>query len=78
MQIEESAMEIRKNVEVLARHLQSYDGYMQKLGNTLGTTVSHFNAASKEFKKIDKDVYKITEAESGVEVQQLEKPNVEE
>ncbi len=77
MQIEESAKEIRKNVEVLAKHLQSYDGYLQKLGATLGTTVGHYNTAYKEFKKIDKDVVKITDAEASIEPMQLEKPNVE-
>jgi len=77
MQIEESAKEIRKNIEVLAKHLQSYDGYMQKLGATLGTTVGHYNTAYKEFKKIDKDVVKIAETENAIEPMQLEKPNVE-
>ncbi len=77
MQIEESAKEIRKNIEVLGKHLQSYDVYMQKLGTTLGTTVGHYNAAYKEFKKIDKDVVKISEAESDIEPMQLEKPHEE-
>ncbi len=77
MQIEESAKEIRKNIEVLAKHLQSYDGYMQKLGTTLGTTVGHYNTAYKEFKKIDKDVVKIAETESEIEPLSLEKPSVE-
>lgn len=77
MQIEESAKEIRKNIEVLAKHLQSYDAYMQKLGVTLGTTVSHYNSAYKEYKKIDKDVVKITEIEESVEPMMLEKPSTE-
>lgn len=77
MQIEEGAKEIRKNIEVLAKHLQSYDAYMQKLGVTLGTSVGHYNSAYKEFKKIDKDVVKIAEIEESVEPMMLEKPNVE-
>lgn len=77
MQIEESAKEIRKNIEVLAKHLQSYDGYMQKLGNSLGTSVNQYNLAYKEFGKIDKDVVKIAEIEGKVEPVMLEKPNVE-
>lgn len=77
MQIEESAKEIRKNIEVLAKHLQSYDGYMQKLGASMGTTVNQYNLAYKEFKKIDKDVVKIAETESEIEPMQLEKPSVE-
>lgn len=77
MQIEESAKEIRKNIEVLAKHLQSYDGYMQKLGASMGTTVNQYNLAYKEFKKIDKDVVKIAEVESEIEPMVLEKPNAE-
>lgn len=75
MQIEESAKEIRKNIEVLAKHLQSYDGYMQKLGASMGTSVNQYNLAYKEFKKIDKDVVKIAETESEIEPLVLEKPS---
>jgi len=77
MQIEESAKEIRKNVEVLAKHLQSYDAYMQKLGNSLGTTVNQYNTAYKEFGKVEKDVMKIADVEGKVEPLELQKPNVE-
>lgn len=59
-QIEESAKGIRKNVEALGKHLRSYDEYFKKLGNSLGTTVNHYNTAQKELGKIDKDVYRIT------------------
>ena len=55
LQIEESAKEIRKRIEMLARHLRSYDEYMQKLGNNLGTTVGMYNKAYQEYGKIDKD-----------------------
>ncbi|MEK7637548.1 MAG: DNA recombination protein RmuC, partial [Patescibacteria group bacterium] len=75
MQIEESAKEIRKNIEVLAKHLQSYDGYMNKLGDSMTTSVNQYNLAYKEFKKIDKDVVKIAETESNIEPLVLEKPN---
>lgn len=75
--IEQTAQEIRKNVETLSRHLLSYNEYLQRLGNNLNTTVNAYNLASKEFGKIDKDVMKITEGESKIEVQQLEKPSVE-
>ncbi|MBI3115333.1 MAG: DNA recombination protein RmuC [Candidatus Kerfeldbacteria bacterium] len=77
LQIEQSALEIRKRVEQLAKHLGSYDTYMQKLGNNLGTTVSMYNAAYKEFKKVDKDVVKIAEVESKIEPLELEKPQRE-
>lgn len=53
---------------------------MQKLGNAMNTSVNHYNAAYKELKKIDKDVYKITDGanEMTVEPMLLDKVNVEE
>jgi DNA recombination protein RmuC len=78
LKIEESAKGIRNEVEKLGRHLFSYDSFMNKLGTSLGTTVSHFNNASKEFKKIDKDVLKIADVGGKTEVMELEKPNTEE
>jgi len=78
MQIEESAKEIMINVEKLSKHISSYDDFMKKLGISLGTTVSHFNNASKEFKKIDKDVIRIAGGESKIETLVLEKPKGDE
>lgn len=77
LQIEESAKEIRKRIEMLVKHLRSYDEYMQKLGNNLGTTVGMYNKAYKEYGKIDKDVMKITDGKSEIEVKEIEKPSVE-
>jgi len=74
MKIEETAKEIQANVEKLGRHLNSYDEYFQKLGNSLCTTVNHYNSAYKEFKKVDKDVVRITGEESKIEVLELERP----
>ncbi|NMC51774.1 DNA recombination protein RmuC [Candidatus Kuenenbacteria bacterium] len=76
LQIEESAKEIRKRVEELGRHYASFDEYMKKLGNTLGTTVNTYNSAYKELNKIDKDVVKITEGERKIEPLALDKPNM--
>ena len=78
LQIEESAKEIRKYVEMLQKHLLSYDEYMKKLGNNLGTTVNAYNKASKEFGKIDKDVVKITGKTGEIEPLQIEGPIAEE
>jgi DNA recombination protein RmuC len=74
LSIEESAKEIRKRVEQLGAHLASFDTYMQKLGNNLGTTVGMFNQAYKELGKIDKDVVKITDGEKVIEPLQIERP----
>lgn len=73
-QIEKSAQEIRKRVEMLGRHLASYDNYMEKLGVHLGTAVNSYNNAYKEFGKVDKDVVKITEGDSRIDIKQIEKP----
>ncbi|MFA5022429.1 MAG: DNA recombination protein RmuC [Patescibacteria group bacterium] len=78
LKIEESAKEIRKRVEELSRHLGSYSTYLEKLGNNLSTTVNMYNAAAKEFKKIDKDVVKIAGVESNIEITQIEKPKQDE
>lgn len=75
LQMEASVKEIVKRIEDLGRHLNSYEQFIQKLGGHLSTTVSSYNNASREFKKIDKDIYKITEGASGgdFEVQVLDK-----
>ncbi len=78
MQIEESAKEIKKNVEGLQKHLKSFEEYQIKLGNSLATTVNHFNASNKEFKKVDKDVVRITEVESDIELLDVVKPETDE
>ncbi len=74
MQIEETAKDIVKRVDDLGKHLKSYEEYHTKLGNSLGTAVSHFNNSSREFKKVDKDVIRITGHAVGVETLALEKP----
>ena len=77
MQIEESAKSIKVNVEKLGRHLLSYDSFMKKLGGSMQTTVNHYNNAYKEFKKVDKDVVKISGKDSKIETIELDKPKLE-
>ncbi len=74
LQIEEQAKDIQANVGKLGRHLGSYRTFMEKLGNSLGTTVNHFNSASKEFKKVDTDIYKIAGESVGAEALLLDRP----
>jgi len=76
LQIEESAKVIRSNVEKLGRHVASYEDFMKKLGGSMSTTVNHYNNAYKEFKKIDKDIMKITDGEAKVEPLELDKPKL--
>jgi DNA recombination protein RmuC len=78
LQIEESAKEIRHQVENLSRHLSSYETYIQKLGDHLGKTVGAYNSAYKEFGKVDKDVLKITGSGFESDVKQIEKPSHQE
>lgn len=78
LQIEEQAKEIQKRVGELGRHIHTYEQFMRKLGNSLGTTVNHYNTAHKELKKIDKDVVKIADSEAKVEPLLLEKPILDE
>ena len=79
LQIEESAKEIRQRVDELGRHLRSYDEYFGKVGTALGTTVSHYNTAYKELKKIDKDVLRVTGTSPGIEPGiALSRPDMEE
>src|SRR3989344_867849 len=74
--ISKQAEEIIKQVENLGRHIGSYDSYMEKLGKNLGTTVSMYNHAYKEFAKIDKDVLKISGKSADIEPELLEKPEM--
>jgi DNA recombination protein RmuC len=78
LQIEESAKEIRQRVEMLGKHLAAYNEYLNKLGSHLTTSVNAYNAAAKEFTKIDKDVLKITGADRDkLENGQIDKPNLD-
>lgn len=77
MQIEESAKDIRKQVGNLEKHIRNYDDFLNKLGGHLGTTVNTYNNAYKEFKKIDKDVVKISGKGGEIEPLTLEKPEIE-
>jgi len=79
LKVEDSINDILKNVEKLSTHLNAYKTYHDKLGNTLGTAVNHYNDSSKEFKKIDKDVIKISSGNSKLNVasEEIEKPLLE-
>ena len=77
MQIEESAKDIVKRVSELGKHLRSYEDMHQKLGNSLETTVNHFNKSNHEFRKIDKDVMRITGEVISIETQTVERPQIE-
>lgn len=77
LQIEESAKEIRKRVDELGKHLKTHEEYHNKIGTTLKTVVNHYNIASKELKKVDKDVMRISGSASGLEPVLLEDVSIE-
>lgn len=77
LKIEEGAKSIRKNVEMLGKHIKAYEEFMKKLGSSLGTTVGHYNTAYKELGKVDKDVMRITEGEKNIEVEEIDRPVLE-
>ncbi len=74
LEIEERALDIIKNVEKLGVHVGKYEEYYKKLGNSLATTVNHYNTGYKELGKMDKDVLRITGSGSDIEPLVLNKP----
>jgi DNA recombination protein RmuC len=78
LHIEETVKDVIKNVGDLQRHLSAYQEVHGKLGNALGVVVNHYNTSNKEFKKIDKDIVRITDEGIGVDGLTLDKPSVEE
>lgn len=74
LQIEESAKEIQKRVEILKKHLLNYNEFLGKLGSHLSTTVNTYNRAYKEFAKVEKDAVKLTQGEEKIEPLEIEKP----
>ncbi len=76
--ISEQAQTIIKEVERLGKHLFAYSEHMKRLGQHLDTTVSSYNKAGKELEKIDKDVVKLTSGESKIEIDEIERPTLDE
>jgi len=76
LQIEESTKEIIKRVQMLGRHLLSYESFHKKMGNHLDVAVNAYNKASKEFQKIDKDVARLTDGSPQLEIDQVKGPEL--
>ncbi|MBI5369929.1 DNA recombination protein RmuC [Candidatus Uhrbacteria bacterium] len=72
LQIEESVKDIQKHTELLMRHMKAYEDHHNRLGKHLETTVKAYSASSSELKKIDKDIYKITDGSSGKQLDPVE------
>lgn len=78
LNIQKDTEVIRSNVEQLGKHLRGYEGYLARLGNSLGATVGHYNSAHKELGRIEKDVVKISGGKTEVEPLLLDKPRADE
>ena len=65
-----------KNIDKLGNHLNAYKTYHDKLGKTLGTAVNHYNQSSSEFKKIDKDIIRMSDGDTQIQFEQdlLDRP----
>lgn len=74
LEIQKDTDIIRRNVEQLTRHLINYDGYFKKIGVSLGATVGHYNNASKELSRVDKDIYKIADKSAEIEPLLIDRP----
>ncbi len=79
LKMEESVKEIIKKVGELGHHMTDYEEFIKKMGNSLGTTVNMYNNAYREYRKMDKDVYRITDHEAGGKVEPvlLDRPSGE-
>ena len=72
LQIEESVKEIQVQAEQLMRHLKAYEEHHNRVGKHLETTYRAYNTSTKELRKIDKDIFRITEGKAGKELEPLE------
>ena len=78
--LEKEIENVIKNVRNLSNHLSSYKVYHDKMGSQLRTVVNHYNKSSEEFKKIDKDVTRISGGKINLNLdsEKIEKPNLSE
>lgn len=72
LQIEDSVKDIQKQAENLMRHMRAYEDHHNRLGKQLETTLRTYTSSSQELKKIDKDIFRITEGSVGKEMDPLE------
>jgi len=76
MQIEESAQKIKLQVEQLKKHLNAFEENFDKVGKNLGTTVNAYNNSFKNFKNIDKDIFKLTGEGVTINSEEIDKPTI--
>lgn len=72
LQIEDSVKEIQQHTENMMKHLKAYEEHHNKVGRHLQTTYRAYSDATKELKKVDKDIYRITNGAAGQDLNPLE------
>lgn len=77
LKIEEEAREIQKRVDELKKHLGAYEKYHTSLGSHLQTAVNQYNLSSREFLKIDKDIYRVTGSANNPELPAVENGGID-
>ncbi len=79
LKMAKSIKDVKKRVDELGKHLNAYQENIRKMGSQLGTVVNTYNNSTNEFRKIDKDIIKVSEGESqiGVDLEFVEKPLLE-
>lgn len=79
LKMAKSIKDVKKRVDELGKHLNAYQENIRKMGSQLGTVVNTYNNSTNEFRKIDKDIIKVSEGESqiGVDLEFIEKPLLE-
>lgn len=75
--IQETAVDIIKNVSELSKHLAAYQEHHNALGKSLSTVVNHYDKSNKAYKQIDKDVVRITQESMHLSLEQSDKPQLE-
>ena len=80
LKVERSIEDILKNINKLSNHLNAYKSSHDSLGKTIRTVVNHYNKSSSEFKKIDKDVLKISAGNTQInfDTELIDKPHLDE
>jgi DNA recombination protein RmuC len=68
LKVENSIKDILKNIGKLSNHLNTYKDNHDRLGVALRTSVNRYNDSTNEFKKIDKDIIKISSGNSKLEI----------
>jgi DNA recombination protein RmuC len=76
--VEEKAEEIRRNVDSLRENLNRYEESFRRVGNSLSATVNNYNTAYRELRRVDKDIFDITDKRIGIEPIVVDRPQAAE